>query len=372
MGGNLFPPIFVCSKITAHHPSSETTRMKNTKVLLVVATIIAMTLCQFVIRAQVTAPAVVEIQGQVRFAEGGAPAANVVVRLESYDGGGSISEAFTDRLGKFRFTGLPPAQYSVRVRQEGYRDAQQSVDMTTISRGLVMIQLLRDNSSSSTTTTASGSIDANVPAAAQKEFDKGVAALGEGGKEKTEFAVRCFEKAVSIYPQFVEARLKLGTAHMDLAQWEKAEKSLLATIEVDAKAFNAYFALGEVYLRQNKVVDAEKVLVQGLAIQDASYLGHLNLARVYWEKAREIKDLAQAKPALEKSYEEVKRALTLNPNLAGAHLLKGNLLLRVSRISDAVVEFTEYLRLEPNGPFAAETRALVEKISHKKAQKSQK
>jgi tetratricopeptide (TPR) repeat protein len=109
-----------------------------------------------------------------------------------------------------------------------------------------------------------------------------------------------------------------------------------------------------------------------LAIQDASYLGHLNLARVYWEKAREIKDLTQAKPALEKSYEEVKRSLTLNPDLASAHLLKGNLLLRVSRTDDAVVEFTEYLRLEPNGPFATETRALVEKISHNKAQKSQK
>jgi Flp pilus assembly protein TadD len=340
--------------------------MINTRPLLVLATIIAVTLCQFVIRAQVQhTPAMVEINGQVRFAEGGAPAANVVVRLESFDGGGSITEAFTDSTGKFRFTGIPPAQYSVRVRQSGYRDAQQTVDMTTQSRGLVLLQLMRDGSSLSTTS-AMGTIDANVPAAAQKEFDKGVAALAERSKDKTEFAVRCFEKAVSIYPKFVEARLKLGTAHMDLAQWEKAEKALLETIEVDAKAFNAFFALGEVYLRQNKIVDAEEVLTQGLAIQDASYLGHLNMARVYWEKARQIKDLNQAKPALEKAYDEVKRALTLNPDLATAHLLKGNLLLRVQRTADALVEFGEYLRLEPNGPFAAETRSLVEKI--KKAQ----
>jgi tetratricopeptide (TPR) repeat protein len=122
------------------------------------------------------------------------------------------------------------------------------------------------------------------------------------------------------------------------------------------------FALGEVYLRQNKTDAAEKILVQGLAIDDQSYLGHLNLARVYWERARVIKDLAQARPPLEKAYEEVKRALSLRPDLAGAHLLKGNLLLRVSRAHDALVEFDEYLRLEPNGPFAAETRALVERI----------
>lgn len=338
--------------------------MTSTRIRLLLSSILATALCHFVGVAQVpnnpSSGATVEIHGQVRFVEGGAPAANVVVRLESYDGGGSIGEAFTDRLGKFRFTNLPPAQYSIRVRQPGYRDAQQNIDMTTTSSGLVMLQLARDGSTSSTS--RAGSIDAKVPPTAQKEFDKGVAALSEGGKEKTSFAVRCFEKAIAIYPQFVEAHLKLGTAYMDLGQWDKAEQALRATLEAEPRAFNALFALGEIYLRQNKLEEAEKVLVQGLAIEDHSDLGHFNLARVHWERARAIKDLAQAKPALEKSYEEVKRALTLNPNLASAHLLKGNLLLRVARAADALVEFDEYLRLEPNGPFAAETRALVDKI----------
>src|SRR6185369_15116579 len=299
--------------------------------------------------------------GQVRFVEGGAPAEQVLVRLESYDSGGSISEVFTDRLGKFRFTGLPPAQYSITVRQSGYRDAQQNVDMTTTTSGLVMLQLFRDIPIAGSKPVA-GTVDANVPPAAQKEFDKGVTALAEGGRDKTQFAVKCFEKAVTIYPKFVEAHLKLGTAYMDLEQWDKAEQALVATTQVDPKAFNAFFALSEIYLRENKVSEAEKVLTQGLAIQDASYLGHLNLARVYWEKAREIKDLAQAKPALEKAYEEVKRALTLNADLGGAHLLKGNLLLRVGRTADALTEFSEYLRLEPNGAVANETRTLVDRL----------
>ena len=337
--------------------------MTTTRIVLLCASFIAMTLCRFVIFGQVTSSpttATVEIHGQVRFVQGGAPAANVLVRLESYDSGGSISEAFTDRLGKFTFTGLPPAQYSIRVSQSGYRDAQQNVDMTTTTSGLVLLQLSPEAAGSAKSVT--GSIDAHVPAAAQKEFDKGVTALAEGGKDKTTFAVKCFEKAVSIYPQFVEARLKLGTGYMDLGQWDKAEKALLETIEVDPKAFNALFALSEIYLRENKISDAEKVLTKGLAIQDASYLGHLNLARVYWEKSRETKDLAQAKPTLEKSYEEVKRALILNPDLGGAHLLKGNLLLRVGRANDALTEFNEYLRLEPNGALAPETRTLLDKI----------
>jgi tetratricopeptide (TPR) repeat protein len=334
-----------CSRIYA---------MTGARVLLLLSSIVAMTLAG---QGQTKR---VEIHGQVRFAQGGAPAANVVVRLESYDGGGPIGEAFTDSSGKFQFSSLPPAQYLVRVRQSGYRDAQQTIDLITTSSGFVLLQLSADPSSS--TTSKPGTIDANVPAAAQKEFDKGVTALAEGGKEKTSVAVKCFEKAVSLYPKFVEARLKLGTAYMDLEQWDKAEQTLLATIEIDPKAFNALFALSEIYLHQNNIAEAEKVLVKGLAIQDASYLGHLNLARVYWEKAREIKDLMQAKPALEKSYEEIKRALILNPDLAGAHLLKGNLLLRVGRTADAVTEFTEYLRLEPNGAFSNETRTLIDKV----------
>src|SRR5689334_5534515 len=197
--------------------------MPNQKLRLLLTSCLAIVVCHLVGVAQVqTGPTpTVEIHGQVRFVEGGAPAADVVVRLESYDGGGSVQEAFTDRLGKFRFTGLPPAQYSIHIHQPGYRDTQQNVDMQTQTNGLVLIQLARDAVAASSS--GSGTIDAKVPAAAQKEFDKGVAALGAGNKEKTQFAVHCFEKAISIDPQFVEARLKLGTAYMDLGDWEKAE-----------------------------------------------------------------------------------------------------------------------------------------------------
>jgi Flp pilus assembly protein TadD len=345
--------------------------MFSKKFGLLLSSILAIVLCHFVGVAQVQnspTATTVEINGQVRFAEGGAPAQNVVVRLESYDSGGSISEAFTDRLGKFRFTNLPPAQYSVRVHQTGYRDAQQSVDMTTSSRGLAYLQLMPEGGTARSSTSATGTVDAHVPAGAQKEFDKGVEALKQGGKDKTELAARFFEKAVSLYPQFVQARLKLGTAYMDLGEWDKAEHALLSTIEVDANAFNALFALGEIYLRQGKLADAEKVVLKGLAIQDASYLGHLSLARIYWVKARAMKELAEAKPTLEKSYDEVKKTLTLNPKLADAYVVKGNLLLRVGRSADALVAFNEYLRLEPHGPLADETRALVEKIKKATAQ----
>jgi tetratricopeptide (TPR) repeat protein len=212
-------------------------------------------------------------------------------------------------------------------------------------------------------------VDANVPAAARKEFDQAAALVAAGKKESLEEAVRHLEKAVSIYPQFVQANLMLGTAYMDQAQWDKAEKILKRTVELDPRAANALFALGELYLRQKKDEDAEKTLLQGLQLEDRSAQGHLSLARIYWSMASKIKEDAQARPYLEKAYDQVKKALELNPNLAQAHLLKGNLLLRVRRAADAQHEFEEYLRLEPKGAFAEQTRVTVEKI--KKALETQ-
>ena len=60
--------------------------------------------------------------------------------------------------------------------------------------------------------------------------------------------------------------------------------------------------------------------------------------------------------------QEVNQALQFDPNLAAAHLLKGNLLFKVRRAEDALREYDEYLRLDPKGEFADQTRALADKI----------
>jgi tetratricopeptide (TPR) repeat protein len=320
--------------------------------------------CQLIGLAQVqngpTSGVSVEIHGQVRYAAGGAPAQNVLVRLESYDGGGPLAEAFTDRLGKFEFRGLSPAQYAVKIHQTGYLDAQQRVDLQTASSGYVLLQLSKDDATVEVANTVG--IDANVPAAAQKEFDKAVADIAQGSKEKMADGARHLQKAIALYPRFVQARLKLGTAYMDLQEWEQAEHMLRATLELDPQVSNAFFALGEVYLEQNKLVEAESVLDEGLKIEDRSYFGHLNLARVFWMKSRKTANIESAKTLLEKAYGEVNRALQLNVDLPGAHLLKGNLLLRAGRAAEAIREFDEYLRLEPKGQTADQTREVIDKI----------
>jgi hypothetical protein len=53
----------------------------------------------------------------------------------------------------------------------------------------------------------------------------------------------------------------------------------------------------------------------------------------------------------------------LKPDFAEAHLLAGNILLKIDQRGRALTEYQEYLKLEPKGEFAQQTRELAQKLS---------
>ncbi len=307
-------------------------------------------------RAQGTMPhrsTPVEIRGQVRYAEGGAPAPNINVRLDALSGG-YIGELVTDRSGRFHFTNVGPGVYVVSARVPGYRPVEQQVDLQRTSSEMVFFSLVKDPSFDHSLPPA-GLVDASVPAAARAEYEAGRAAVlarkaGEG--------IARLEKAVTLYPNFFEAHLMLGTAYLDAKQFDKSEAALRRALEIKPKTGPALFALGELYREQKKYDEAEKVLREGLAVDERSVEGHYTLGRVYFEK----NDIPAAG-------REIGQALKLKPDFAEAHLLAGNLYLRARRADYALTEFQEYLRLAPNGEFAPQTRQLVTKIREALAQR---
>src|SRR6266540_1475057 len=81
-------------------------------------------------RATHTSPISLQINGQVRYAQGARPAEFILVRVETFSGG-VAGEMTTDRSGKFTFIGLAPELYVVSVRTPGFREASQQVDLRT-------------------------------------------------------------------------------------------------------------------------------------------------------------------------------------------------------------------------------------------------
>src|SRR3989442_2845573 len=294
----------------------------------------------------------VSVHGQVRFSRDGNPAEHVIVRLERFHGGVE-GEMVTDATGKYQFSGMVPDTYIVTVRLPGYLEQRREVDLQSVNNAYELFQLVADRSSSTDkSTTAAKVLNANVPAEAAREFDKGETVFVRGGGEANlQAAMRHWQNAVSIYPAFLEAHLRLGTAYMDLKKWDYAEAALRRAIEIDPKTANAWFALGELYLQQKRLNDGEKALRQGLTVENRSWQGHLALGRLYLEKHETLQAARQ-----------IALTLQLNPSLAEAHLLAGNIFLNAGKREDALAEYNEYLRLAPNGAYSNQVRDTVKKL----------
>ena len=300
-------------------------------------------------------PVTGQINGQVRYAQGGGPAFNILVRLDRFDGG-AVEQQYTDRNGRFRFSGLRPLTYIVSIHTAGFEDEQQQIELVTKNNDYLIFTLKPDGSAHAPSSDPAVILDAKVPPAAREEFERARTALLDEGR--TEKGIPHLEKAISLYPAFLEAEMMLGTAYMDARQWEKAERALRRAMEINPKLAAAYFALGELYRQQKKYGEAEKVLLDGLKLEDKSWQGHLTLGRVYMETGT----IAKAGP-------QVGRALQLKPDLAEGHLLAGNILLRARQLENALTEFEEYLRLSPKGELSGQTRELVQKIKKALAEK---
>ena len=317
-----------------------------------VTVLLILVLTSIVASAQIRSPnQPAEIRGQVRFADGGAPAADVVVRLDQLSGG-NVNEVRTDRLGKFRLTNLSPVQYHVIIRYPGYQEIQREVNLVMSSSEYLQLQLVAEVSSAPASTRVSPAvIDVTVPLEARKEFERGESLVNSGDKKKMAESIRHFEQAITIHPKFLEAKLKLGTTHMDLKEWTQAEQVLVAANKDHPDNAYILFALGELFLQEKKTSDAEKALRQGLQQEPRSWQARFTLGRLYWSN----KDI-------QKAAQQVALALQLNPNFAEAHLLAGNIFLHARKNAEAQYEFHEYLRLAPHGQFAAETKDILEKL----------
>jgi len=288
-----------------------------------------------------------EVAGQVNLAGANSVARDLPVRLERFSGG-VIDQMNTDARGRFRFGNLQRGYYKVIINAPGFIPAQQDADLTLLVKAYLIFTLTASDSSRTTHPANAEVIDARVPPSARDEFDRGRDALARKNPAQ---AIVHFQKAASIYPEFFEAQLLLGTAFMDLRDWQKAETPMKRALEIKAGNAPALLALGEIFWRQKRYDEAERSLIEGLKFDEKNWHGHFTLARLYWERG----DVLKAGPC-------VGRTLQLRPDFAEAHLLAGNVLLKVGQQQRAKIEYEEYLRLAPKGDYAAEARRLIDQL----------
>jgi tetratricopeptide (TPR) repeat protein len=288
-----------------------------------------------------------EISGQINSPDGRKAVQFVSVRLER--GGSLVDQRTTDSTGRFRFSNLNPGNYVISANAPGFRVAAQQVDISRfIPRVHLMLQLVPETETFSKPRTVTGVVDVNVPQKARTEFEKARIALAD---KKVKEGIAHLERAIAFHANYYEAQLALGTTYMDQEDWMKAAQALVRALEINPKAVSPMVSLGEAYRRQKKYDEGEKVLQTAITLDDQSWLSHYTLGRIYWDK----KDLVNAG-------KHVALTLQLRPEFADARLLAGNIFVRANLPKNAIVEYEEYLRIDPKGQFASEIQELVKKL----------
>jgi len=196
--------------------------------------------------------------------------------------------------------------------------------------------------------TNSGEYTKQVPKAARKEYDKGVAADQEG---KTEEAIKHYESAIAAAPDFYAAQNNLGTDYMAMTNFQGAQKQFEKVVKLNPSDASAYFNLGNVYLLTKRYVDAKEWVERGLSRQPDSAFGHFVQGAVLTH----IGELQQAEIAL-------RRPLELDPIMAKAHLALVNLYLQQQRNEEAVAELKIFVKSFPEDPATAHAKELLLKL----------
>jgi Tfp pilus assembly protein PilF len=319
------------------------------------------------------APPVRQITGQIKLAGRPAPAGvPVVLQLvltgDPKTSGTVVARTATDSQGRFTFDHLENAGkdqgknfFEVSALQPGFEGGVRVVDLTEATREEVVLDLRPDFNAPSPARPPAPTAPARASsnAASREAMEKGQELLFRG--HDPEASLVYFKKAVQQDPWYGPGYMLLGLANMQLQRWSDAQWAFEEAGKVEPGNAQAFVGVGSALNQQRQFAEAQKALEHSLELRHDSAEAHYELAR---SLAATGKWQAAAPHA--------KQAIELNTEYAGPHVLMGNIYLQQGDAAAALIEFKEYLRLDPEGSLAPQVKETIAQLEQALAPASKK
>lgn len=301
-------------------------RTNLSRALLVVAVVLA-----------ASAPAFAQgiVRGTVVDAQGkGVEGVTVVVESTA---SGRKMETKTNRNGEFMQVGMATGPVTITAT----KDKLQATQNATVGQqrpAVVQIQLVQ------------GSAAANDEAKAEltKMVEGAVTALNAGNNDE---AIRQFSDIVAKLPSCAECYYNLGVAYSKKGDQGQAEASFLKATEANPSYGDAWAGLANIYNAQKKYDQATAASAKASSLAGS---GGGSAESVYNEGVILFngQKFADAKVKFE-------QAVKANPSMAMAQYQLGMTALNLGDFPLAVTSLEAYLKIEPNGPKAAEVKTAL-------------
>ena len=306
------------------------------------------------------------IIGHIRLVRGDVPPQAVLVTLEFR--GSAIDSVYTDSQGTFGFHNLGPSPYTVTVNDDKYEPVRESAIIEPNSLDPLVfldIHLVPKASGKANSDSPPKPVGANpnmidvreyadrFSKPAVKEFKKALSLDSVGKREE---AIRHYQKAVAIAPDFYLAHNNLGSDYLSKSDLPSALKEFERVVELNQSDAAAYFNLSNVCMLMGQLQRAQQNLSEGMRRQPDSALGQFLLGSL---------SLRLGKP--DEAETALKHAVQLDPTMASARLQLVNLLLKQGRKQEAAGLLHEFLGIFPDGPYSAQAKQVLNRLESQTA-----
>jgi tetratricopeptide (TPR) repeat protein len=273
-----------------------------------------------------------------------------------------VAWAYTDSTGQFLFPEQPAGHYYVVVRMDGFKEYKERVRVEGCSAIIDHFVFMEfdDEAIRPVILDFTGEVNEAVdvtelkrsfPKKAVDEFQRARAERLEGEADRARVRL---EKLLKQYPDFYDARNALGSVYLEMKRFRDAETHYNEARRLKPNSAAPLVSLGSLYVQEAEMSLNPEPGIVGVVLPGGDLGIILNDAREVLALAIKIKPdasfayylagIAEMRGArFDKSEENLRKALEIEPKLRWARLGLGNLFIKQGKLKEAIAEYDAYL-----------------------------
>lgn len=277
--------------------------------------------------------------------EKGEPVAKATVKLE-FAKAGLKDETVSGAKGEWSFVGLGTGNVTVTASAEGYLDSSAQAHVQQLEKNPPVKLVLREDKEKKAKVKDEASM---------LELEKGNQLYGE---RKFDEALALFQKFAELNPNVYQIYFNIGDIYREKGEYDKAnEQYLIAQTKAKEKAdvvmqAKALASFGEVFLRQEKLKEAQEFFTQSIALNPKDEILAYNVAEIFFGKNQ-----------TDKAIDYYKLAIQIKPEWSEPYLKIGYAYLNKGDMAKAIEYLNEFLKRDPESPQAPVVKSLIESLT---------
>ena len=274
------------------------------------------------------------IEGRILDAAG-QPLAGAAVTLVSQKTSSIHHDLSTDKQGRFLQIGLPPGNYVVSAKKEGFAPAAKEIHVSIAETTSVVISLN------------------TVEAALEKSLSQADAVFLKGNRlyadQNYAEAAAAYEESIRLDAGSWRYFLNLGLARKKLNQAGEALAAFRKAVELNPESYSANKETGEALAKDGQFAEARQLYEKaaGLSPNDPDAQYNLGVCLV------NVGESEAALPRFEKAVE-------IKPEYADAYYQMGTILIGQNKVPEAKASLEKFLALAPEHEKAGIARQLLD------------